>query len=314
MRYLAVIATLLLLCACTSSGPSRARSSSSSATPVVVATIAVPSAEDLAVGDEAVWVLGRDFLYRLDASSGRVTARLAFHGHGDERAVAAAGRWVWISDPDRRILARIDATTNRITKEVPLAHRPSDLVAGSGAVWISADDGFVLEVDANSVRVISTLRVMGSGPLTEGTGAVFVLRRDPCCSVVRVDERTNRAARVTRLTTRPNAIAFGDSSVWVGGEGTVVRLDPQTDSVVGQVSVSGLVGGMTFAGSDLWVSILSGSQVVGNHDSVVRIAPARATVVGPSVEVGSGAVALGATRSAVWVANVASGNVTEIRR
>jgi YVTN family beta-propeller protein len=95
-------------------------------------------------------------------------------------------------------LVSIDPRTNRIASSTPVGSGPAAVAVGDGAVWVAnAADQTVSRVAPGTKQVVSTI----------GTG------------------RT------------PSAIAVGGGSVWVanaiGASGTVSRIEPQSNQVVG---------------------------------------------------------------------------------
>jgi YVTN family beta-propeller protein len=81
----------------------------------------------------------------------------------------------------------------------------------------------------------------------------------------------NRAgATVTRIDTRsfststipvglgPTGIAVGAGAVWVanGDEGTVSRIDPETEEVVDRIEVGNRPEAIVVAGGFVWVTVL----------------------------------------------------------
>ena len=47
---------------------------------------------------------------------------------------------VWASDPSRNLVARIDATSRRITRRIAIPGEPTRLAAIPGAVWVITRD------------------------------------------------------------------------------------------------------------------------------------------------------------------------------
>jgi streptogramin lyase len=94
--------------------------------------------ESLAVGEEAIWVVGDALdprLWRIDPRTGRViqTLRLPFA----PRAVAAGAGAVWVTAELDDVVARIDPASNRIVATIRVGRLPSAVAAGAGAVWVA---------------------------------------------------------------------------------------------------------------------------------------------------------------------------------
>jgi outer membrane protein assembly factor BamB len=98
-------------------------------------------------------------------------------------------------------VAVIDPRTNRIVGQVPVGSRPVAIAAGADGVWVAnADDETVSRIDPVKLKVVRTIGI--------GVPA--------------------------------SDIAVGVGSVWVGSStGTLVRIDPRTDTVVEKLDLGG---------------------------------------------------------------------------
>ena len=148
---------------------------------------------------------------------------------------------VWASDPSRNLVARIDATSRRITRRIAIPGEPTRLAAIPGAVW-------VITRDHN-----------GSGEWrpTRGTAP----------AVWRIDPKTNEPVERIPLPLTPIRIALGAGSVWVtamrvlsysgaSAEATVFRIDPATNRVVASISLrTRAVDGIIVSHGFVWVAI-----------------------------------------------------------
>jgi serine/threonine protein kinase len=110
-------------------------------------------------------------------------------------------------------------------------------------------------------------------------------------SLQRIDARTNKlVATIGGVGSNPSAIATGAGSVWVGSQddGTVARVDPQTNAVRASVNT----------GAPKAMVVRDGSVLVANtFDTLTSIAPATLAVTA-SDNPGYGAFALGG--DALW--------------
>ena len=84
-----------------------------------------------------------------------VTARI--HLRRGMASVATGYGGVWVSGAGS--LSEIDPSTDRVLKVIPApgAEDYSHVAIGEGSVWVTADGGNVLRVDASRVRVVSTI-------------------------------------------------------------------------------------------------------------------------------------------------------------
>ena len=99
----------------------------------------------------------------------------------------------------------------------------------------------------------------------------------------------------------PTGIAFGAGSVWVANslDGTVMRIDPETNTVIATTDVGGDPNAIAADADTVWVS----SEL---SQSVVRIDPATGEVAG-RIEIGNPPRGLAVSKNQVWVAVQPSG-------
>ncbi len=161
-------------------------------------------------------------------------------------------------------VALIDVHDNRIDSFVGVGRRPVSLAAGANGVWVAnADDGTVDQLDPRTGRLVHTIGV-GTDVYTVavGFGSVWVaggndgtlIRIDPTLSQV---QRT--LALANRLSLAPNSVFFvatDNRYVWVTRGDQLLRVDPRTDQIVGQVAVGAPTSLATGAGS-VWVTTVS---------------------------------------------------------
>jgi YVTN family beta-propeller protein len=116
-------------------------------------------------------------------------------------AVAAGSRQFSSSpSPDGNSVVAIDAHTNAVLGEVPVGGRPGGLAVGNGTIWVgNRADKTLVGVAAAQHRVVHSIP----------------------------------------LDVDPIGVAVGGGHVWVlGGDGTVVMIDPTTSRVVETITVA----------------------------------------------------------------------------
>jgi streptogramin lyase len=93
----------------------------------------------------------------------------------------------------------------------------------------------------------------------------------------------------------PVRLLATDDAIWatVGGPGTLVRIDPTTDRVIGSVAVGRLPAGLAWFAGAIWVA-------EGESKSVVRVDPATMAVHG-GVNLDVAPWSMATTSDAVWV-------------
>jgi Tol biopolymer transport system component len=238
---------------------------------------------EIAIGEEGVWVTTVDAVVRLDPQTADVVARIdlaeadsAIPGGGEGIAVGFGSVWVANPEHDPRSpqgttggVARIDPETNRAVDSVVFTERtPTQVAVGEGAVWVTTGDA-VTRLDPETLEIEATIS-MNRRPgdlipvLTDiavGEGAVWVVAAvEPPHqgnAIARIDPRTNRVVALVELVGRASEVAIGEGAVWALEEepGVVVRIDPTTNSEVARIDLPGADGLATAEGS-IWVGYI----------------------------------------------------------
>jgi DNA-binding SARP family transcriptional activator/ABC-type branched-subunit amino acid transport system substrate-binding protein len=249
--------------------------------------------------------------------------------------IAVGDESVWVLDANDRTVSRIDSQERTAAPPFSTASTPTDLAAGTGAIWIgngprevSATFGgtiladSVSRLDPESSDVVETIPLPRTSPQGGSlatsqqivvTGeAVWVI--NPDLTVSRIDPRTNeRVARVKRI--EAFNIAAGDGGVWiVEGEG-VAEIDPRTNALSRRIEVDAeSLTALAVGGGDVWVADPVGGSIwrIDPHRLSHPRSPAPADAVLRQIplEVGVGAIAFG--EGALWAANELTGKVYRI--
>ncbi len=202
-------------------------------------------------------------LVQIDVATGTVGLRVALPEPGvlTETSVAVTDEAVWVltgSDaaPLPCFLTGVDPQTGEIVASYPVPTSVSGLRGGFGSLWVADLSGQVLRIDPGTGETLASIE---AGP-------------------------------------DPRFIAVGAGSVWVmnQGDGSVTRVDPETDQGEKIAASAGSINGGDIAASDdvVWVRT--------SRELAVAIDPATGAVVrmlGPSD--GSGSVAI--TPDTVWL-------------
>jgi DNA-binding beta-propeller fold protein YncE len=153
-----------------------------------IAPIKIPAGVDgaIAAGEGAVWVLGADVgdsggisVTPVDPHSGRVGAPIHVGDYGEPRTLAVGGGSVWVSDPERNAVRRIDATTRKLSPAaIPLNSGAMDMVFGGGALFALDGEGETVQrIDPKTGKAVGQPVPVAAGPgshVTAGDGAVWV--------------------------------------------------------------------------------------------------------------------------------------------
>jgi YVTN family beta-propeller protein len=180
----------------------------------------------LAVGAGAVWTSANRFkwrgataratgtVWRIDPSSGRVTARTKVPGGAGALLVADGAAWALSAGAP--LVSRIDARTARVTDTVRVGRHPTGLAASDGAIWVTdSGDGTLRRIDPATRRVTATTYV-GRAPFgvaADDHGLWVAVLGDGV--VARIDSATVRVTQRVRIGGDPVAIAADGRHVWV---------------------------------------------------------------------------------------------------
>ena len=212
---------------------------------------------------------------------------------------------------DGNSVAVINATSNRIERQVAVGARPAFVASDGRALWVAnLDEDTISRIDPETGRVVSTIATDASiAGLAVGAGAVWVANTD-AATVSRIDPSYDRIVQTIPIRGTGvagfavSAVAFAFGSLWVADSGgTVSRIDPASRAVVETI----VVGGGSRA-----IAVSAGAVWVANawDDTVSRIDPTN--VVTATIPVGRGPSAIAVGAGAVWVANTLDDTVSRI--
>ncbi|HWM13661.1 MAG TPA: BTAD domain-containing putative transcriptional regulator [Gaiellaceae bacterium] len=248
-------------------------------------------------------------------------------------------------------VAVIRPDTSEVVARVRVGSSPALIREGGGSVWVADRlDLTVTEIDLESRRVLRTVGV-GFRPddLAARDDTVWAFDKEE-----RVLARLGEEQTWDRFEhpdfTEVERIAVDDHAVWLAGGKRLIRVDPTSGAVVGNVSMPAQVDGVAAAGDDVWAvssaaaSVLrvdprtaeiksrismardSGPQALtisadtdfiwvlnGDSATVVKIDPSLHDVVETyRLGLGRGSLALAAGEGAAWISNAFDGTVTRI--
>jgi YVTN family beta-propeller protein len=237
----------------------------------MVKTIGIGAqATDLVEAYGRVWVTtGIDnSVVPIEARSGGVheTIRLSNDPTASVFAVTAGAGVVWVASGER--LLKLDPST----ETAALNPRTStccigihDLAFGEGAVWLADTSQYLMRVSPRGD--FTGGRELGVIPtaLAIGYGAVWVTLPDPTRPLAALWEVDPATVRVTHTITLGKGtsvllgldVAIGAGSVWVTNyeDGTLVRIDPKTLTVVKTIHVGSHPSGVAFGAGRVWVTV-----------------------------------------------------------
>ena len=225
-------------------------------------------------------------------------------------------------------LASVQTTTPGTPPETPTSDQdriaarlevasPSNMTSGDELLWVISGNSIV-RIDPKTGQLAGEpIRpgvqaediAFGEGSLwvtTVGSGDLGV--PNDTDAVSRIDPGTGETLAMIKVSRGPMSLAFTPQAVWVVNFGlgdTVIRIDPNTDQILGEPIVTGR--------APLSVAVGEGSLWVANHDAhtITRIDLATNQVVA-NITVPSEPHRVAYGEGAVWVANWHVNSVSRI--
>ncbi len=217
--------------------------------------------------------------------------------------LAAAGGSVWVGGLGGSDVLRIDPGSGKVLQRVDVGPRVFNLAPAPGGLWaVSNSLGTVARIDARTGKVTATVRV-GLQPydVEWGFGSAWASNAGDG-TVSRISR--GKVVRTLRLGGEPNGLTAYRGSLYVTDHrgGRVLRVDPATNRVVGQVALPG---------AD-WVTGLGGSLYVSQETDVVTRLDARTLRVTGRVSVGRNPLGSAVVRGRLWVPCIDAGTVVVV--
>jgi DNA-binding beta-propeller fold protein YncE len=196
--------------------------------------------------------------------------------------LASDGRAIWVADPTRSTVGRIDRNHLKIVDTVRIQtlvqrHRMEldGLAVGAGGVWVTG----------------AALRTI----VHRSSGVTYFEEVPVAAYLWRVDPSTRRVVARIRLPRPADSIAVGAGAVWItgGGRPAIWRIDPARNRIDGRIDVGGTASGIAVGYGSLWV----GDPQLG----VVSRVDAKTHRVLQTIQVGRDPQQIAIGFGAVWV-------------
>ena len=222
--------------------------------PISLAASDVPFDKTIAVGAGVVWVMdaqtGR--LYKVNTQANAVVGTLEPEA---PLAVVTGGGSAWIGPdflPDRRIVSRVDPTTNAITE---VARTPQGCCQAeafqSGALWLLGGSAHAYRVDAKTFKVGRQIAISGQA-MTSGDGRLWVLDT-VLGKVTPINPKSGRPGDPIPLAGTPAAVAAGGGALWVAfKEGKVQEIT--LGGGIETVTLDGPLSAIVYDPGGVWVA------------------------------------------------------------
>jgi virginiamycin B lyase len=314
IRLLAVAAMLVLVAQAGAAGAGRV--TPAKALRICAAAGPFWPTETLAPSGRGAWVACKEQskIVRVDLASGRKTATVRLGA--PVTAVATGAGWVWALDGDSilyRVDASRTRVTKRIGLPASAAY---NIWIGGGSVWVADDQGGrVIRVDPSTGRVLKQIPV-GNGPadMAFAPGRAWVIdHRDR--TLFRIELAGNRATRLGTVgnggDAAPERLALLGGSLWVTGRGAgLLQVDPDTGDTKRTIDVGGTGIDVIAAAGDLWVPVRTAAVDRTGFPTMTAL---RRVTTGGSVTTAATATGrvdvhgLAAAGGAVWLADNTGG-------
>ena len=227
---------------------------------------------DLAVGLGSVWATQFDGrLIRIDARTGRISARISARPVYFGSVVTVGEGFVWTGNDDERnesgSVSKIDPDTNRVVGNVTGLGSPQSIAFGQGAVWVADHAGWLVKIDPTTLDVLARRRLdFGAHGVVVSGGAVYVADAHGK-RLLESDPTTAKARRIVDLPVGPIHPTVGagllwssSAAVWDGGvsDDRVVGIDPETLRIVETLHLGGEVPAVAFGFGSVWAPVRAG--------------------------------------------------------
>ncbi|HEU4356097.1 MAG TPA: ABC transporter substrate-binding protein, partial [Actinomycetota bacterium] len=259
------------------------------ATLLALVAISIPL---LGSDDPSPMDLGTNSIARIGAGGLELAADL-----GQRPGASAIGFGsLWVVQPDRGVVARLDLEDGSTTDTIPVGTSPAGIAVGDGSVWVTnSGDGSVSRINVETNEETQVLDA-GTGPtgIAYGDGALWVADTLGA-ELLRLDPATGES-RPVALAGQPNGVVFTPDGIWVSiAPAGISRVDPADASVTFTRPVGNGPTAVLSAFGSIWVA---------NHldGTVTRLDPSTGDVR-DTIPVQDGPNALAVAGDALWVAN-----------
>jgi YVTN family beta-propeller protein len=239
---------------------------------------------------------------RLPLEALPVSARVDLPSSADWMAFGFGSVWIVNYRPSR--VSRVDATTNRLSADIPLGRNGClGVVVALDRVWVpTCGDGVVNEIDpaTDSIvrRITAPIKAGREGAVAFAEGALWIpdnLSDSTSASVARLDLRSGAIQGRVATGKRSDVVVAGFGSVWVSSsaENVVTRIDPATNQILAKIPVGRSPKFMAAGEGAVWVQNRYDGSVSrvdpATNREVARVAAWAPTLAG-DIAAGGGAV------------------------
>ncbi len=216
---------------------------------------------ELAAGRGQVWATEQTAgLATIDVATQTVSAPIPLQApsglHYSAQAIAYGYHALWIGGglPSGLVLLKVDPTTARIMKSVPVGPDTQDSIAvGEGGVWVSDQiSNTVTEFDPRTLRLLHRIHIGGPIAIAVGFGSLWVCAADDK-AIWRLPGAGGYHSRVQiSVGAEPVAIAVGHGAVWAAiATGVLVRIATATNEPL-STKIAATLNGVAVGDGRVW--------------------------------------------------------------
>jgi streptogramin lyase len=210
-------------------------------------------------GDEGLWVVGADWLARIDPTTGEEMLRVPMGG-----TLALGDGAAWLANESG--LLRINAETGEVGEPIAPGFASTcadqhDLAIAFASAWLACKlEGQVVRIDLATGEQTGIATAAGTNRFTVTEEAVWVTNY-VAGSVSRIDPRTNGVSTIDGAGSGVG-ITSGGGYVWASTPTGIAKIDPATASIVGEVELGpGEYYELVWDDGVIWVST-RGSRIL----------------------------------------------------
>jgi YVTN family beta-propeller protein len=187
---------------------------------------------------------------------------------------AATAKAVWVANDGSGTLARVDPTTNRVTRRINVGLGACEVASGFGALWVTNyKTGSIVRIDLRTFR-LGRIRVGDPFDVIAAAGRVWATSwKDG--TLVEIDPGTARVVRRIPLGAYPTGMLFRSGVFWVGfgrDATDVARVDPASGQAVRFPVGAKAPTHFVAAARGIWVA--------NDGNTLVHLEPATGAVLG----------------------------------
>jgi DNA-binding SARP family transcriptional activator/streptogramin lyase len=214
-----------------------------------------------AMGDRGLWVVSSrgNVVTRIDAETLREISSIPIPANLTFAFAEVGGGSLWVSQWPPSALSRYNLRTQQLIRRYAFSdgEYAAEVAYGSGAAWLAlATAPALVSLDNHSGAETRIPTASWTGDPDVGFDSVWTVLPDRG-TLVRIDPITESVQTTTQVGRAPWGVATGAGSVWVTDhcEGVLRRIDPATGRVVSTTKIGLFPQYAAAAGNDIWVGV-----------------------------------------------------------